>query len=118
MKTQNIRLADVFAIGPLMVWGGMKLREDNPLLGPALAALGVATVWYNGRNYLRVRSGDRIEGGSAAGRSASSLDPRQLRMGINEEMEHTTSPDIAREIAMDHLVEDPHYYTKLKKAGL
>ena len=30
-------------------------------------------------------------------------------------MEHTDDPDLAREIAMDHLTEDPDYYTKLEK---
>jgi hypothetical protein len=33
-------------------------------------------------------------------------------------MEHTNDPDIAKEIAMDHLTEDPRYYTKLVNAGL
>lgn len=39
----------------------------------------------------------------------------QLRKGIKVEMEHTTDPKIAKEIAMDHLWEDPNYYTKLNK---
>jgi hypothetical protein len=39
-------------------------------------------------------------------------------MGQTVEMEHTTDPNIATEIALDHLSEDPHYYTKLRKAGL
>ena len=30
-------------------------------------------------------------------------------------MEHTTDPRIAREIATDHLTEDPQYYTMLAK---
>ncbi len=54
MKTQTIRLLDVFFVGPVMVAGGWKLREDHPVLGHTLAALGVLTVLYNGRNYLRV----------------------------------------------------------------
>ena len=40
---------------------------------------------------------------------------KQLKMGIKDEMEHTDNPKIAREIAMDHLLEDPTYYTKIKK---
>ena len=36
-------------------------------------------------------------------------------MGIKVEMEHTDSKEKAKEIAMDHLWEDPTYYTKLKK---
>ncbi len=40
---------------------------------------------------------------------------RQLVDGVFVEMEHTNSPQKAREIAMDHLFEDPSYYIKLKK---
>jgi len=36
-------------------------------------------------------------------------------MGIKVEMEHTRNRRLAREIAMDHLSEDPRYYTKLRK---
>jgi len=35
--------------------------------------------------------------------------------GIKVELEHTDDIYIAREIAMDHLAEDPDYYNKLKK---
>lgn len=40
---------------------------------------------------------------------------RQLEMGIKVEKEHTDSKAVAKKIALDHLVEDPRYYTKLKK---
>jgi hypothetical protein len=43
---------------------------------------------------------------------------KQLNAGIREEMEHTGDRKIAKHIALDHLTEDPHYYTKLKRAGL
>jgi hypothetical protein len=42
----------------------------------------------------------------------------QLKRGIEVESEHTTYAQTAREIALDHLAEDPNYYTKLKKAKL
>ena len=42
----------------------------------------------------------------------------QLLKGINVELEHTNNEDVAREIALDHLGEDPQYYIKLAKAGL
>jgi hypothetical protein len=54
VKTQGIRVLDVLVIGPLMVWGGAQLRREYPVLGPVLAAFGVATVVYNARNYRRV----------------------------------------------------------------
>ncbi len=40
---------------------------------------------------------------------------KQLEAGIKVEMEHTNNEAKAKEIAMDHLWEDPKYYTKLKK---
>jgi hypothetical protein len=43
------------------------------------------------------------------------VDPKELKIGIDEEMEHTDSEKVAREIALDHLHEDPHYYTNLKR---
>jgi len=40
---------------------------------------------------------------------------QQLNKGIKVEMEHTNNKKIAKEIAMDHLYEDPKYYDKLEK---
>lgn len=42
-------------------------------------------------------------------------DPKELEMGIQVEMEHTTSTAISRRIALDHLAELHDYYTRLKK---
>ena len=39
----------------------------------------------------------------------------QLKKGIKIEHEHTKDPTTAKKIAMDHLFEDPDYYTKLAK---
>jgi hypothetical protein len=55
MKTQTIRLLDVFAIGPLMMWAGYKLSKDYKVAGPALLVTGLATIVYNGQNYLEAR---------------------------------------------------------------
>ena len=45
----------------------------------------------------------------------SKFDPKQIKMGIGVEKEHTDCPKIAVEIAKDHLAEIPDYYTRLKK---
>lgn len=42
----------------------------------------------------------------------------ELLKGITVELEHTNDENVAREIALDHLKEDPKYYTKLKAANL
>jgi hypothetical protein len=56
--------------------------------------------------------------GLSLGKSAKDFDARQLKIGCRVEREHTSSRRKACRIAMDHLVEDPHYYTKLRRAGL
>ena len=46
------------------------------------------------------------------------VDPKELKMGIEVEMEHTDDPAKAKVIALQHLAEDPKYYTKLASLGL
>lgn len=43
------------------------------------------------------------------------IDPEQLKMGIEIEMEHSTRRGVARRIAMQHLAEIKDYYTRLRK---
>jgi len=43
---------------------------------------------------------------------------KQIQKGIKVEMEHTSDPEYAHEIAMDHVIEDPNYYDKLVKLKL
>jgi hypothetical protein len=38
------------------------------------------------------------------------VDPKQLEKGIEVEMEHTDDSEKAKEIALDHLSENPKYY--------
>jgi len=47
--------------------------------------------------------------------SEEDVDPEELKMGIEIEKEHTDDLEIAKTIALQHLAEDPKYYTKLKK---
>lgn len=48
-KAQWIRIVDVVAIGPLMVWGGIRA---GGLLGGTLALFGAATIAFNGYNFV------------------------------------------------------------------
>ena len=43
------------------------------------------------------------------------VDPKELEMGIKTEMEHTNDRAEAKKIALQHLAENPHYYSELKK---
>jgi hypothetical protein len=49
-KSQDIRLADVFLIGPFMFYSARFL--PTPAMRLAMQGLAVATIVYNGRNYL------------------------------------------------------------------
>lgn len=46
------------------------------------------------------------------------IHPQELRMGIKVELEHTDNLDKAKKIALDHLAENPFYYTALKLSGI
>jgi len=61
---------------------------------------------------------NEMEGGKGDDLNSEDVDHDQLEVGIATEMEHTDDPEIAKEIALDHLAEDPKYYTKLVQAGL
>ena len=60
----------------------------------------------------------KLPGGEGDSTPPDQVDPTQLSTGIQIEMEHTNDVEIAKEIAVDHLTEDPKYYTKLVNAGL
>lgn len=59
-------------------------------------------------------TGQLLIGGKADELRPEDFDPIALAKGTAVEMEHTNDPAIAREIAMDHLAEDPDYYEYLE----
>jgi hypothetical protein len=58
---------------------------------------------------------EHLSGGLADGLLPQDFDRRSIARGRKVELEHTSDPELATEIAMDHLVEDPKYYEKLAK---
>jgi len=58
---------------------------------------------------------DKVKGGKADKKKPEDFNQKELKMGIEIEMEHTDDPELAKEIAMDHLTEIPDYYTRLVK---
>ncbi len=56
---------------------------------------------------------DHLPGGRAAHMDPRDFNQADLEEGTQHELEHTTNRDIAQEIAMDHLAENPHYYKML-----
>lgn len=58
---------------------------------------------------------DLLPGGKADRKNPEDFDAKQLAKGIKVEMEHTKDPSIAKEIAMDHLMENSKYYDHLQE---
>ena len=58
---------------------------------------------------------DKLKGEKADKYKPEDFNKNQLNKGQKHEMEHTNNKSIAKEIAMDHLVEDSKYCTKLEK---
>lgn len=54
---------------------------------------------------------DKLPGGIGDKLKPNDVDQEQLAKGIKIEMEHTNDPKLAMEIALDHLKEDPEYYS-------
>jgi hypothetical protein len=57
-KAQGVRLADVFVIGPMMMYGGWKGEGLHPIARIGLLVFGFGTSVYNGVNWNRVRKGE------------------------------------------------------------
>jgi len=74
--------------------------------------------------YTKVEE-DKIPGGLAKGMTLSDIAKhhkvsvanikQEFIKGYAVEREHTTDVEVAKEIALDHLYEDPNYYSKLSK---
>lgn len=58
---------------------------------------------------------DQLPGGLGDDKTPANFDPELVKEGAEVELEHTFDPELAQEIAIDHLTEDPDYYKKLKK---
>jgi hypothetical protein len=69
-------------------------------------------------NYRDFFKEDMMPGGKGDSANPHNFDPSEFELGMSVEREHTNDEKLAAEIAKDHLTEDPHYYSKLEKAGL
>lgn len=63
-KSQHIRLLDVFVLGPFMIYVGHKAKGLTDFERNAMYAMGAATIWYNGRNYVTTKASERNQGGA------------------------------------------------------
>jgi hypothetical protein len=77
VKSQRVRLFDIFVLGPWLVWMGSKQRK--PADRWLLYAAGTATTLYNWKNYMLVcQDTRRLAGELAAQGSRPSFDRSRL----------------------------------------
>lgn len=70
------------------------------------------------RSIIKEVKEDLIPGGKGDTYTDQDFDPREVEVGIAVEMEHTDDPAKAKEIAHDHLSENPAYYSELINSGM
>ena len=86
------------------VWRGLVKRGvARPVVEPELGTYYV----------MEGRRSDVLSGGHGDDLGPGDVDTDQLARGTVHEMEHTDDRDVARDIAYDHLAEDPAYYDHL-----
>jgi hypothetical protein len=73
---------------------------------------------YLVEKYKRMSAGMDVEDIAKKHKVSVSTVKKQIKMGQKVEKEHGVNIKKAKKIAMDHLAENPKYYTKLKKAKL
>lgn len=73
---------------------------------------------YLVEKYKRMSAGMDEEDIAKKHKVSVSTIKKQIKMGQKVEKEHGVNIKKAKRIAMDHLAENPKYYTKLKKAKL
>lgn len=98
-------------VAPPPVSTPMPIKTQASVL-PYLALLGVGL--FVGYLISKSNHKDRIHGGVGDLSEPEDFDAEDLSEGQEVEYEHTDDPEIAEEIAMDHLTEDPEYYKKLR----
>jgi HAD superfamily hydrolase (TIGR01662 family) len=103
----------------LPVTGGRPISSSNKALMKGLAG---EPDRFSGGRPIQAKQADALPGGMADKVTetfskwlASEEGQQALAQGQQEEREHTDSPEIAAEIATDHLVEDKTYYSKLEQ---
>jgi hypothetical protein len=73
---------------------------------------------YFVEKYKREAKGMDVEDIAKKHKVPVSTIKKQLKIGKKVEKEHGGNIKKAKKVAMDHLAENPKYYTKLKKAKL
>lgn len=90
------------------------MASHTNFMAPSVAAGRLAALRHIIANAAKKTAADLLPGGEADNKPDSQFPPKALAEGKRHEHEHTGNDQIAKEIAKDHLQEDPAYYEKEK----
>jgi ADP-ribose pyrophosphatase YjhB (NUDIX family) len=90
------------------------MAKHKTFMAPSVAAGRLAALRHIIANAAKKTAADLLPGGSADNMPDSKFPKHELALGAADEHEHTSNDQIAKEIAKDHLQEDPRYYEKEK----
>lgn len=97
--------------------GGYKMDQIRRGMGSAAAPVETAAqpiAKAAASELSRAGTKDRLHGGKADNIPDREFSPTSLSEGQEDEREHTDNDQVAKEIAKDHLSQDPQYYKKEK----
>jgi hypothetical protein len=107
------------------LWGKFGMYAFFIFFTIAVISLVAARMTSTYKGKAKKNEGDVVPGGLAKGLTLNDIAEKhgvsvdmmvaEFKKGIAVEMEHTTNREVAKEITLDHLFEDPKYYDKLKK---
>jgi hypothetical protein len=103
-------IVDVFSSG--------KKIDDKKDVHAAAEKLGMVPDDFEEKIYQFMT--DFFSGGKfmKSGKKEGDFDPKEIEMGLKVESEHVNNPIIQKRIALDHLSENPTYYSNGKKLGI
>jgi 8-oxo-dGTP pyrophosphatase MutT (NUDIX family) len=90
------------------------MANHKNFMAPTVAAGRLAALRHLIATAANKTAADLLPGGAADNMPDSKFPKIELATGVADEHEHTNNDQIAKEIAKDHLQEDPAYYKKEK----
>jgi ADP-ribose pyrophosphatase YjhB (NUDIX family) len=90
------------------------MANHKTFMAPSVAAGRLAALRHIIANAAKKTAADLLPGGAADNVPDSKFHKKDLALGVKDEREHTSNDQVAKEIAKDHLQEDPGYYEKEK----
>jgi len=110
IKSSHMKKANILSLLYRYGVGITKRSAPRPKFSKRAELLGMFTNLLRGSK----KAEDLVSGGKADDKPNSDFPKSEVEQGAKVEREHTSNPQLAREIAKDHLTESTDYYDRLK----